>query len=132
MADFLSFDGQIKAANICSVYDGDSFHATFDLHETTYKWKCRLSGVDTPEIRGSQEDVKQFAIDVRDKVRKKILGRDVKLHCGAFDKYGRLLVVPFVGEENICEWLVSEGYAKPYDGGKRDIWGSADIKKTTP
>ena len=46
-----SFENQKIVAKVVSVYDGDTIKVVFPLHETLYKWNCRLTGVDTPELR---------------------------------------------------------------------------------
>lgn len=46
-----SLNGETKIAKITSVYDGDTVKACFSLGEQFYIWNCRISGVDTPELR---------------------------------------------------------------------------------
>ena len=57
-----------------------------------YKWNCRITGVDTPELRTRDELEKKYGYEVRDKLRDKILDKVVTVKCGDFDKYGRLLI----------------------------------------
>ena len=48
----------------------------------------------------------------------------VKIECFDFDKYGRLLVIVWnmVDEKSINQIMLDEGYAKVYDGGKKEPW----------
>ena len=111
-------------AKIISVYDGDSVKAIFPFKDTMYKWNCRLTGIDTPEIRTSNEVEKRFGYFVRNKLRSKILNRVVSLKCGTFDKYGRLLVEIWCDDYNINRWLIENSYAFEYHGGKRQSWSN--------
>ena len=106
----------------------------FPLQTELFRWTCRLSGVDTPEIRTRNNIEKQFGYDVRNNLREKILNKMVIIECGEFDKYGRLLGKIFLQEENnnqigggknlsINDWLIENKYAFPYHGGKKQDWG---------
>ena len=44
-------NGTTIQGKIVSVYDGDSVKALLPLNGILYKWSCRLSGIDTPELR---------------------------------------------------------------------------------
>lgn len=119
---------------IVSVYDGDSVHIVLPLNlikmnDTTninevklYKFNCRLNGLDTPEIRTKNIQEKEFGLKVRDILRDKILNKIVKVKCGDFDKYGRLLVDIYLEDLHINKWLIDNGYANNYDGGKKTKW----------
>jgi len=126
--EFLNFNGQTKDAHITKIYDGDSCWATFELSGKVYQWKCRLNGLDTPELRSKDTKVREFAYKVRDALQEKMLNKAVVLECGDFDKYGRILITPFLDGENICEWLISKRFAKPYNGGKKHQWSNEDVE----
>ena len=119
-----SLEGLETEAKIYSVYDGDTVKAIFPLHDKLYKWNCRLTGVDTPELRTRCKIEKQFGYKVRDLLREKILNNVVKIKCGDFDKYGRLLVEIYCNEDNcnVNKWLVDNNYAFSYDGGTKKSW----------
>lgn len=114
--------GQSIEAKIVSVYDGDSVRAIFPLNDVMYKWSCRLTGIDTPEVRTTNSLEKKFGYFVRNKLRNKILNKVVMLKCGSLDKYGRLLVEIVCDECNVNHWLVSNSFAFPYDGGTKRSW----------
>ena len=48
-APLFSLEGQEIKAKVVSVYDGDTVKCVFPKKDV--KWNCRLSGVDTPELR---------------------------------------------------------------------------------
>jgi micrococcal nuclease len=121
-AEKFTFEGDEHEAKVLSVYDGDTITASFPFGGKMYKWKCRLDGVDTPELRTSNAKEKEFGYSVRDKLREKILGTMVTLRCGDFDKYGRLLVNIVHQGEDVNRWLIDEGYAFAYDGGTKQEW----------
>lgn len=119
-----SLDGMEIDATVFSVYDGDTITAVFPFPGTDklYKWKCRLEGIDTPELRTKNMKEKMNAVEVRDILRKKIDKQEVKLKCGKMDKYGRTLVTVVHDNININEWLIEEGCAVKYDGGTKAKW----------
>ena len=49
--ELFSLEGQEHLAKVVDVYDGDTIKCVFPIHNKLYRWNCRLSGVDTPEIR---------------------------------------------------------------------------------
>ena len=129
-----SLENERKLGKCVHVYDGDTIQVVFPLQTELFRWTCRLSGVDTPEIRTRNNIEKQFGYDVRNNLREKILNKMVIIECGEFDKYGRLLGKIFLQEENnnqigggknlsINDWLIENKYAFPYDGGKKQDWG---------
>jgi endonuclease YncB( thermonuclease family) len=115
-------DNREVEAKIVSVYDGDTVKAIFPLNGVLYKWNCRLTGIDTPEIRTSDKLQKKFGYEVRDKLREKILNKVVLLKCQDLDKYGRLLTQIHIDDICINQWLIDQGYAFAYDGGKKQSW----------
>jgi micrococcal nuclease len=102
-------------ANVIEVYDGDT--VTLDVDFGCNIWqhdkKCRLYGIDTPELRGSKEE-KAKGRKSRDRLRELILGEAVfiKTHKDKTGKYGRLLVTIYIDGVDINDLLVKEGLAK--------------------
>ena len=133
-----SLENQIKLGKCVDVYDGDTIQLVFPLQTELFRWTCRLTGIDTPEIRTRNKTEKEFGYTVRNILREKILNKMVVIECGEFDKYGRLLGKIFLREEHknqsgggegegenpsINDWLIQNKYAFPYDGGKKQDWG---------
>ena len=102
-------------AVVDGVYDGDTITCTIDcgFNLSMKKQKIRLSGIDTPEIRG---DEREAALFVRDKLREKILNKEVilKTEKDKKGKYGRYLATVYINGENVNEWLINEGHARVY------------------
>ena len=123
-----SFEGECKEAKVVSVYDGDTIKVAFPLGGKMYIWNCRLIGVDTPELRTQNKKEKAFGYEVRDHLRNKILGKIVKISCGEFDKYGRLLIEVYLGDESksVNQWLIDNKYAFAYDGVTKQVWFEED------
>ena len=102
-------------ATVDSVYDGDTITCTIDCGFNMFmkKQKIRLLGINTPEIRGEE---REQALLIRDKLRDKILGKNVILHTekDKKGKYGRYLATIYLDNLNINQWLIDEGYATIY------------------
>ena len=124
-----SLENMEVKAKVVDVYDGDSIKCVFPLHDKLYKWTCRLSGVDTPELRTRSIIEKKFGYQVRDALRDKILNKVVDLHCLEFDKYGRLLVQVFCDDCIVNDWLIYNNYAFAYDGGTKQSWTDYLLEK---
>lgn len=124
---FFTFDGNEYLAKCISVYDGDTITVAFKPFNCTkcdgrvYKYNIRLSGIDTPEIRTSNQDEKKKALEIRDLLREKILNKFIIINCGKFDKYGRLLGYVYNEDKSVCynNWLIDQGFAYVYDGGTK-------------
>jgi len=117
-----SLNGYVTEAKIVKVYDGDTVHIVFKFFEKYYKWIGRIAHVDTPELRTKNLEEKKKGYEVRDKLRELILDKVVQVHCHEFDKYGRLLLDIQIGDVKVDEWLISNGYAKKYEGGTKEKW----------
>ena len=107
-------------AEITSVYDGDTCTAIIDLgfNLFTKNAKIRLSGIDTPEIRGES---RESGIKSREYLRGKILVKKVRILSEKKGKYGRYLATIWLLDESgqpelhsINEELLQQGLAVPY------------------
>lgn len=108
----LSFKGKEYVVKVLDIYDGDTITVAFPLFDNIWRFTIRLSEIDTCEIKSKDPRAKELAIQARDRLfqlirgvatpvedlnRKSLrilLGKNnyyVKLRCGDFDKYGRLL-----------------------------------------
>jgi endonuclease YncB( thermonuclease family) len=130
-ADF-SLEGQRFRAKVVSVYDGDTIRVKFRLGGKLYQMRARMAGYDSPEMKPLKtapyrDEEKKAAVAARDALIDRIGGQMVHIHCGGFDKYGRLLITVykpcgFLGLKdgfNINEWMIVEKYGVPYDGGTK-------------
>ena len=102
-------------AKIIDVYDGDTVTALVDLGFLSFReMKLRLYGIDTPELRGVE---KVEGKKVRDIVTGMILDKEVTINSfkDKQGKYGRYLATIVLEDGlNVNQWLVENGYAKPY------------------
>ena len=103
-------------ATIIKAYDGDTVTAEIDLgFNIKITEKLRLLRINTPELRG---DERELGLISRDRLREKILGREViiKTKKDKKGKYGRYLAeIIFETEDgliNVNDWLVTEGLAE--------------------
>lgn len=118
-----TLNGVVTPGKVVDVYDGDTCKICFPWHDIMYKWNCRIQGIDTPELRTRNVMEKSWGYMVRDKVREVLLDEVVKVYCGEFDKYGRLLVdIETTQGLNISHWLIEKGYAFSYNGGTKRDW----------
>ena len=102
-------------AIVTKVYDGDTVHAVFAIEEQGYfRWSCRLAGINTPELRSTDLEERDLAQKAKVALAEKVLYQQVRIRLGKFEKYGRLLATIYLKDTNVNEWLISEGYAKPY------------------
>ena len=134
-----SLNGLKMKGKIIDIYDGDTITiAIFKPLGEIKCFKCRLYGIDTPELKGQQSE---FGIRSRNKLiewitngktvlqSNTIYTRDniktickennslVTIECGPFEKYGRLLITIFTKNgTNINQQLINHGFAKPYFG----------------
>jgi len=102
-------------ARCVSVYDGDSITLDIDLgfNHWMLNQKIRLLGIDTPEIRGIE---RPEGLVSAERLRGLVEGKDVLMvsHRDRTGKYGRWLATIYLGNTNINQLLLEEGWAKIY------------------
>ena len=123
--DFFSLDGLKTKAKVVDIYDGDSVTIVLKCFNEFKKFKCRITGIDTPELRTRNLREKKHGYAARDfliSVIKKCHDI-VDVECHEFDKYGRLLITIFDTDgANVSEQMIENGFAKQYDGGTKQKW----------
>ena len=106
-------DTYIYNAFVKSVYDGDTItcDVACGFGVELKKQKIRLYGLNTPEVRGEE---KEKGIIVRDKLRERILEKNIQLKTikDKKGKYGRYLGIVYLEGENINDWLIENNFAK--------------------
>ena len=107
-------------------YDGDTVTVELDLGFYTYmKHSVRLSGVDTPELRGGTSETKALAKEAKKAVANwlEFHGQyGITFHCQKFSgKYGRPIgdFISDVDGFSLRTMLIENRYGVPYDGGSR-------------
>jgi len=143
-----SLNGQYIVGRVVDIYDGDTITCVLNILGSFYKFNIRLAEIDTCEMKSKNENNKMFAQKARSRLyelitesqnaldlhisRKElrdILNKDVyliKIMCGEFDKYGRLLgwlfnksnelVIPSDMSNSFNHILIKEKLAYEYKG----------------
>lgn len=89
-------------AKVIGISDGDSFKV---LYLKNQEIKLRLNHIDAPE-RGQD-----FGKKAKELASQLCFGKEVKVVWRKKDRYGRLLAEVFVGNQNINQEMVRQGYA---------------------
>lgn len=103
-------------ATLIRVVDGDTVDLDVDLgFHTHVRLRFRLSGIDTPEIRGTERERGKVA--KQETTRLLGLGR-IKVRSHKTGSFGRWLAEVLVeteeGEINVNNELLAGGFASPY------------------
>ena len=122
--DLFSLKGNRYPCRIVSVYDGDTCTALFKMDKNFVKFKVRMLGYDSPEMKPrinlpDREEIKKNAVLAKEALISKTKDKKIILECGNWDKYGRLLGTLYDGDLNINEWMIESEYGYRYDGGKK-------------
>lgn len=117
-----AFTPPISGGQVIKVYDGDSITIAGYLpmyNSPLFRFSVRLNGIDTPEIKGKNEDEKTAAKEARDALSNLILHKEITLKNVSTEKYGRILADVYLDDLCVNDWLISEHYAVKYDGGTK-------------
>ena len=126
--DTVPFVAPINQGRCIKVYDGDTITIAAKLpykHSPIYRFSVRLNGIDTPEIKGKDDDEKKCAQLARDALKELIIGKVIQLRNVQTEKYGRILAEVYCDNINLNDWMVRERFAVKYDGGTKvspDSW----------
>lgn len=120
----LPYEGKKISAKVYDVYDGDTVKYEFDCGGLRLRWKLRVEGIDTPEIRSVSELEKETALLIRDYLRNKLNEKNIKIRHVKWDKYGGRVVGELFmpNGKSLADHLLYNRLAKPYDGGKKIGW----------
>jgi endonuclease YncB( thermonuclease family) len=150
--DLYSLNGIICPSKIVSIYDGDTCTCNILLPDGKItKYKVRLHGYDSPEIRPSRNAKDRNTIIKNAKIARNYLAsvitdQDIELEkmytkkefqkildnnkkiitikCLKWDKYGRLLGSLYIDEEDessVNELMILKEYGYSYDGGTKKV-----------
>lgn len=94
------------------------------------KQSIRLTGIDTPEMKGKTKRERALAVAARDWLSRQLLAPGATVHVESVehpDKYGRILGrihVTAVDGSTFCvnDRMVELGFAHRYDGGTKQRW----------
>ena len=118
----IGFVPPVSRGKVIKVYDGDTITIASKLpyiDSVIYRFSVRLIGIDAPEIKGSTDIEKKLAKVSRDALHKLIFGKIVRLENVGTEKYGRLLANVYLDDINISKWMIQNGYAIAYNGGRK-------------
>jgi micrococcal nuclease len=111
-----SFNNKVIYAKCISVYDGDTVTVKFFYRGECLKYKIRLMGIDTPELKTRNLEEKKLSLEIKDLVQRMILNKIIKLKCYDFDKYGRILADIYISDICLNEYLLNKRFAVSYKG----------------
>lgn len=118
----MEFVPPIHRGIVVKVYDGDTITVASTLGSVLYRFRIRLRGIDTPEIKGSSEEEKAMALVARDALSAQIMGHQVYLRNLGNEKYGRILADVYLNNVHMNQWMMQQGHARAYDGGTKLGW----------
>ena len=107
------------------VVDGDTIDVTIDLGFSVWKkMRVRMEGINTPESRTRDLAEKKLGLAAKERLKELCIGK-IQVKSLGKGKYGRILGIPYTEDgKDICQILIDEGHAVPYDGGKKTkVWG---------
>jgi endonuclease YncB( thermonuclease family) len=122
--DTVPFVFPIQGGQVIKVYDGDTITIASKMpypESPLYRFSVRLNGIDTPEIKGKNEDEKEIAKKARNELTTLIMNKEVTLKNVQSEKYGRILAEVYLGDICLNDWLVEKKFAVKYDGGTKQI-----------
>jgi endonuclease YncB( thermonuclease family) len=111
---------------IVEVYDGDTFKIDLPSQHPLFgdDISVRVLGIDTPELKGSSDEVKALAYKAKNRTQELLSdAKTIELKNPQRGKYFRVVAEVWIDGESLGEKLKSEGLAKDYDGeGERPGW----------
>jgi len=111
---------------VVDVYDGDTFKIDLPNMHPLFgdDISIRLFGVDTPEMRGTTDEVKALAMQAQQVTEKALKGASkIELRNPQRGKYFRIISEVWIDGESLADMLKAKGLAKDYDGeGARPEW----------
>jgi len=111
---------------VVDVYDGDTFKIDLPSMHPLFgdDLSIRLLGVDTPEMRGTTDEVKALAMQAQQVTEKALKGASkIELRNPQRGKYFRIVSEVWIDGESLADMLKTKGLAKDYDGeGARPEW----------
>jgi endonuclease YncB( thermonuclease family) len=129
-----TLDKQVCVGKVVDVYDGDTVRVVFMPagFSAPVQMVARMAGYDSAELKQSKADPpaerdrkRALAVAARDYLAALVLHKVVRITCGPFDKYGRVLVTlnvvlpsasPSASASSVNDLMVAQGFGKPYNG----------------
>lgn len=115
------------SVRVLSVIDGDTLNVAFDHNGTIFRYKLRLNGIDTPELRNPA--CAKYATRCKEYVQSKVeVDKVYTAEFLKFDKYSGRIIGDILfytsdefGEQDIplTNFMLNNGYAMKYAGGTK-------------
>lgn len=112
----------VNIDEVVSIYDGDTFRVNISSYPDVIgkNMPIRLSGIDTPEIRGKCEKEKKLAYKAREiTVQTLRSSKKIELKNIQRGKYFRLIADVYVDDKSLSDILIQNKLAVPYFGGTK-------------
>ena len=111
---------------IVEVYDGDTFKIDLPSQHPLFgdDISIRVLGIDTPELKGSSDEVKALAYKAKNRTQELLSdAKTIELKNPQRDKYFRILAEVWLVVGLFGEWLTCDRVAREYVGdGPRPEW----------
>ena len=122
-----SLEGKFMKCKPVFVYDGDTIHVLVVMNNKASKWKVRMLGYDSPEmkplkINKNRENEIKAAREAKEALSDLILNKIVDIKFDKFDKYGRPLATIYLNGLNINNWMIENNYGYAYSGGTKKTY----------
>lgn len=107
---------------VVKVYDGDTITIVSMIEKKQYKFRIRLYGIDTPEMKSTKKSEIKIARLAQQWLETRILGKTIYLKTKGNDKYGRLLADIYDRKnenKSLNQMLIDRRLAVQYDGGTK-------------
>ena len=130
------FNNKKFYCKVVDVYDGDTITIVTNLNNKFYKYKVRMYGYDSPELKPrknipNRDEIITKAKEARTTLRNLILDKIVVIEIGdtTWDKYGRLIGTIYMKinngltmksyNTNINKFMIDNNYGYEYFGGTK-------------
>lgn len=123
---FFQIINESHPAKVVKCYDGDTVHCVFKFNGNYYKFRIRLCGYNSPELRPSKKIPKEQRNEIIRKaklaklrLKDLCLNKIVHLECHGFDNFGRILGVlklNFDDDLSINQVMLAEGHGVEFLG----------------
>jgi micrococcal nuclease len=112
-----TFDDENHMCKIVKCYDGDTVHCIFKHNKKYQRFKIRMYGYNTPELRDKDPIIKANAYKAKARITDLLLNKIVYIQCKGFDKYGRVLGIIKINKTDpltVNQLMVNEGHGVVY------------------
>lgn len=116
------------------VYDGDTFTAMCIQKGRIVRWRCRMYGYDSPELKTKNEEEKQAAIAAREFLKTLLPKRSFRAECIGLDKYGRMLLDLKCAKSKlkVRDVMILHGHGTEYYGKAKVDFRGPSASSTAP